>query len=251
MENKEKKVNKFGLLGKHIDYSFSRTYFKEKFQKLGLDNYSYENFDLEKIEDITKLNLRDLSGFNVTIPYKEAIIPYLFQIDKVAETIGAVNTVKIENGKMFGFNTDAYGFETSIQNYLQSHHKNALIFGTGGASKAIKYVLNQKGISFTVVSRSPSENQYGYDELTEDLIEANLLLINCTPVGTFPDIDKRPKLPYEAISSKHLLFDLIYNPSKTAFLKAGDLQGATTVNGLEMLQFQAEKAWEIWGDFKV
>lgn len=250
MEKREKKeyMYKFGLVGKTISYSFSRGYFFEKFKELKMPNHSYENFDLDDISEFKKLieNSQDLVGVNVTIPYKEAVIPYLTALDSSAEAIGAVNTIKIEKSGLKGYNTDAYGFQKSIEPFLKKHHKKALILGTGGASKAIAFVLKQLDIEFMFVSRTGKNEGYTYDQLNKNIIETHTLIINCSPVGTFPDITDKPKIPYEFINKKHLLFDLIYNPEKTTFLALGEQNGATTLNGLKMLELQAEKAWEIW-----
>ncbi|MBQ4915752.1 shikimate dehydrogenase [Maribacter sp. MMG018] len=248
MEKTEKEPHKFGLVGKNISYSFSRGYFAKKFEDLGLDDYSYVNFDLENISELNDLiaQTENLKGLNVTIPYKEEIIPFLENLDDAAAEIGAVNTVKFNKGFMTGYNTDAYGFQRSLEPYLKAHHKKALILGTGGASKAIAYVLKNLGISFKFVSRSKREDGYTYPELTKDIIEDRLLIINCTPLGTYPDVNNKPNIPYDHINKKHLLFDLIYNPETSAFLQNGQARGATILNGLKMLEFQAEKAWEIW-----
>lgn len=248
MEKTDAKQFRFGLLGKDISYSFSRGYFSTKFSELELPTYSYENFDLQNISEFTEVlkNTSNLAGLNVTIPYKEAIIPYLTGLEPSALEIGAVNTIKISPSGLKGFNTDAYGFQTSIEPYLKKHHNKALILGTGGASKAIAYVLNQLGIDFTFVSRTGKNNGYTYERLDQKIMESHSLIINCSPLGTFPNILEKPKLPYAYITQKHLLFDLIYNPEKTAFLAHGEEKGATVLNGLRMLELQAEKAWEIW-----
>jgi shikimate dehydrogenase len=238
----------FGLLGKNIDYSFSRGYFKDKFETNKLD-CTYNNFDLETIEDFESLKTTEtqLSGLNVTIPYKQVVIPYLDAIDSEAQEIGAVNTIKIENGKLTGYNTDHFGFENSLKPHLKSHHKRALILGTGGASKAVAFALKKLDIHFEYVSRTPSSGvKYSYESLAIEGIENYQIIINCTPLGTFPEIHKCPTIPYEHITSNHLLFDLIYNPEETLFLKHGKAKNATTLNGLEMLRLQAEKSWEIW-----
>lgn len=238
----------FGLIGKNIDYSFSRRYFNEKFKTNSLD-CSYNNFDLETIDSFIELkeNYKIYSGFNVTTPYKEAILPYLDFISNDAKKIGAVNTIKIENNKLIGYNTDHYGFKESLIKYLKPHHKTALILGTGGASKAVAFVLKQLKIKFQYVSRTKSSGiKYTYDTLTSTQIEANKLIINCTPLGTFPKMEKYPEILYDRLDKFHLLFDLIYNPAETLFLKKGRLKGAKVTNGLEMLINQAEKSWEIW-----
>lgn len=240
-------MKNFGLLGKNIDYSFSRGYFKNKFETNKLE-CSYNNFDLETIEDFEKLkNTTQLSGLNVTIPYKQEVIPYLDAIDLEAQEIGAVNTIKIKNGKLTGYNTDHFGFEHSLKPHLKPHHKNALILGTGGASKAVAFALKKLGISFEYVSRSQSPAvKYTYESLSKKGIDEYQIIINCTPLGTFPDVTKCPQIPYDQLTSNHLLFDLIYNPEETLFLKQGKKKNATTLNGLEMLRMQAEKSWEIW-----
>ena len=238
----------FGLIGKNIDYSFSRSYFREKFETNKLD-CSYKNFDLETIDSFIELkkNCKVFSGFNVTIPYKEVILPYLDYIDEEAKRIGAINTIKIKNNKLIGYNTDHYGFKESLVKYLKPHHKTALILGTGWASKAVAFALRELGIKFEYVSRTKSpEIKHTYNTLTSTEIEANKLIINCTPLGTFPKLEKCPEISYDQLDKYHLLFDLIYNPAQTKFLKNGKLRGAKTINGLEMLINQAEKSWEIW-----
>ena len=238
----------FGLIGKNIDYSFSRSYFREKFETNKLD-CSYKNFDLETIDSFIELkkNCKVFSGFNVTIPYKEVILPYLDYIDEEAKRIGAINTIKIKNNKLIGYNTDHYGFKESLVKYLKPHHKTALILGTGGASKAVAFALRELGIKFEYVSRTKSpEIKHTYNTLTSTEIEANKLIINCTPLETFPKLEKCPEISYDQLDKYHLLFDLIYNPAQTKFLKNGKLRGAKTINGLEMLINQAEKSWEIW-----
>ncbi len=242
-------MSRLGLLGKQIDYSFSKTYFSEKFATENLP-FTYENFDLESITEFPKLfiNQTDIVGINVTIPYKEQVMRYLDDIDKTAMEIGAVNTITVcKDKKIKGYNTDYYGFQKSINPLLKPHHKKALILGTGGASKAIAYALKLMGIDFDYVSRSLNKGvTYTYKTLTTEDIKNHQIIINCTPLGTFPNIDVCPDIQYEGISSSHLLFDLIYNPSETQFLKLGKSQGAIISNGKDMLRFQAEKAWEIW-----
>lgn len=241
------KKNRYGLLGKNISYSFSKGYFTQKFKDLGMDDHSYENFDLQDITELkTILSQDNIKGFNVTIPYKEKVLAYLDELDTKAKKIGAVNTIKITKTGLKGFNTDAHGFEKSLAPLLKPHHTKALILGTGGASKAVRFVLEEMGIHTTYVSRSKKAGQYTYDELDRTIIEENTLVVNCTPLGTHPDVDKKPPLPYQYIGRNHLLYDLIYNPEKTTFLALGEANGATIQNGLEMLQSQAEKAWEIW-----
>ena len=249
MAKTEKRMNRYGLLGKNISYSFSQGYFTQKFQDLGLKDHSYENFDLQKIEEVQDIiKQENIRGLNVTIPYKQEIIPFLDELDSKAEKIGAVNTVQFSENKLKGFNTDAHGFQKSLEPYLKPHHKSALILGTGGASKAVQYVLNELGISNTYVSRSKKGGQYTYEELDRGIIQKNTLIINCTPLGTHPNVEDKPEIPYQHIGTQHLLYDLIYNPEKTSFLSMGESNGAAICNGLKMLKGQAEKAWEIWNN---
>ena len=249
-EKENKKL--FALIGRNISYSFSRGYFEKKFSSLGLNEHDYVNFDLESLGELTdkiSQNKEILKGMNVTIPYKLEIFNFLDEIDKEAEKIGAVNTIKIENnGKLIGFNTDVFGFKKSLKPLLKSYHKYALILGTGGASKAVAHVLESLNIEFAFVSRTKQKesNCISYSDLNSELMSKYFLMINCTPLGTYPDIEKCPDIPYTYLNDKHLLYDLIYNPSETSFLKKGKEQGATIKNGLEMLEQQAEKAWEIW-----
>lgn len=241
-------MSKFGLIGKQIDYSFSKAYFSNKFDVEGLP-HTYENFDILSIEELPLiLETPDLKGLNVTIPYKESVIPYLNQLDRTAEDIGAVNTIKItSDGNLIGYNTDYYGFKESIEPYLNPNHKRALILGTGGASKAIAFALKRLGIKYEYVSRNASEiTDLTYDLITEEHIASHHLIINCTPLGTHPQTNACPQIPYDAITDSHLLYDLIYNPEETKFLTIGKLKGAKTCNGLEMLELQANKAWDIW-----
>ena len=245
----------YGLLGRNISYSFSSGYFKEKFDLLKLDHCEYQNFDIEAIEDFTDLisaNIKLLTGMNITIPYKESVIPFLDELDKDASEIGAVNTIKfIENGRLKGYNTDVVGFQKSIEPLLAAHHEKALILGTGGAAKAIAFVFKKLNIDFLYVSRNPqSADEISYATLDEDKMRTHQIIINCTPLGTFPETEKCPDIPYKYLGNRHLLFDLIYNPSTTTFLQKGNDRGALVKNGLEMLQLQAEKSWEIWNNFE-
>lgn len=250
----EKKNKTFGLLGKNIAYSFSRGYFSKKFEKLNLSDHTYKNFDLQQIANLPEEIKKEpfLSGMNVTIPYKEAVIPYLDKLDKTAEEIGAVNTIKFtKKAGLKGYNTDVFGFENSIKPFLKNHHKKALILGTGGASKAVAYAFKKNNITYKFVSRSPkADNQISYNDLTEEVMHAFNIIVNCTPIGTSPDIHLFPNIPYEFLSEKHLLFDLIYNPEVTAFLAKGLEKGAAIKNGYEMLALQAEESWRIWNESK-
>jgi shikimate dehydrogenase len=243
-------MHKLGLLGKNISYSFSRNYFKEKFEKEGINDVSYQNFDIEDITTFPSIinDTEGLRGLNVTIPYKQAVMPYLDKIDRKAKAIGAVNTIKVKkNGKLVGYNTDCYGFKKSLKPYLKSHHKKALILGTGGASKAVAYVLKKLKIKYDYVSRTASKQvRFTYEDLNEAIINEYEIIINCTPLGTFPNIENCPNIPYQGINEKHILYDLIYNPLETKFLKFGRERKATTINGLKMLELQAEKSWSTW-----
>jgi shikimate dehydrogenase len=244
-----KLMKQFGLIGFPLSHSFSKGYFANKFQIENITDANYDVFPLENIENFTELcqHHKNFIGLNVTIPYKQQIIPFLDELDETSANIGAVNTIKFQNGKKTGFNTDAYGFEMSLKPLLQAQHTNALILGTGGASKAVEYVLKKLGIKFQYVSRVKSENAISYKELhTSFNLQLTTLIINTTPIGMYPNINDAPDIPYQYISSKHLLYDLIYNPEETAFLKLGKQQGAQTKNGLEMLYLQAERSWQIW-----
>lgn len=246
---KEEEHKLFGLLGKNIAYSFSRGYFSEKFTKLNL-NHRYVNFDISQIEEFNTViaDNKNLKGLNVTIPYKQEVIPYLNKVDKTARKIGAVNTIKFtKRGNLKGYNSDAVGFEKSLLPLLEKQHKKALILGTGGASKAVAYVLEKNGIKFKFVSRNPfQKNQIAYDRLNQELLEKYTIIINSTPLGTSPEIDKCPDIPYQFINKNHLLYDLIYNPEITTFLAKGKNNGAKIKNGFEMLMLQAEESWRIW-----
>lgn len=251
MEEKKNKV--FGLLGKDIEYSFSRGYFTEKFDKLGLKNYKYVNFDLQNITEfpaLVKANGKNLIGINVTIPFKEEVMQYLDKLDKTAQKIGAVNTIKFtKKGNLKGYNSDVVGFEKSILPFINEGHKRALILGTGGASKAIAYALKKNGIKFKFVSRNPKKKkEISYHDLTEKVLNKHQIIINSTPVGTSPNIDKYPDIPYQFLTKNHLLYDLIYNPEVTTFLAKGRDKGAEIKNGYEMLQLQAEESWRIWNN---
>lgn len=243
-------TKRFGLIGKNISYSFSRAYFTEKFKWLKLAHFEYVNFDIDNIQDFPKLlkeNKPILCGMNVTIPYKEKIFQFLDKVDEKAAAIGAVNTIKItKKGKLKGYNTDEYGFRKSLEPLLQKHHKKALILGTGGAAKAVAYALQSLGISYQYVSRS--EQYLQYHQMDAEIIENHFLIINTTPLGTFPHTEIAPNIPYKAIGTKHLCYDLIYNPTETLFLQKAKKQGAQIKNGYEMLKWQAEAAWTIWNN---
>lgn len=239
----------YGLIGKTLGHSFSKTFFTLKFEQ-EKRNDSYHNFeinDVEKLKDFLTEYRTTIKGFNVTHPYKEAIIPFLDHLNKEAKTVGAVNTVKITpTGNLVGYNTDHYGFAMALTPYLPLKKKTALILGTGGASKAIAYVLDTMQFKYKYVSRDKKENMLTYCELNANIIAEHYLIINCTPLGTYPNIIERPNIPYEHVTGEHLLFDLVYNPKETEFLKRGFAYGARVSNGLKMLEYQAKKAWTIW-----
>lgn len=246
-ETKQNAMHKYGLIGKNIDYSFSKAYFNRKFENLNIDA-AYENFDIDNILKIKSVLNRekDLRGLNVTIPYKESVIEFLDILDKTAKAVGAVNTIKLVDNKLFGFNTDVYGFMKALFPLLEKHHQKALVLGSGGASKAICYALKSFDIQYKIVSRQPDNNQVSYSDLNEKIIKSHHLIINCTPLGTYPNIEEYPDIPYSHLTQKHLLFDLIYNPKVSTFLAQGNLHKTKICNGYDMLKHQAEKAWEIW-----
>ena len=242
-------IEKYGLIGKNISYSFSKQYFTDKFKQENLPNFSYENFDISDINQLQSIVAETLylKGLNVTIPYKESVFPFLDKIDKKALAIGAVNTIKItKKQKLKGYNTDYYGFKKAIKPYLKPHHKKALILGTGGASKAVAYALHTLEIDYKFISRNPKTEQLSYEDLNSEIFNEYHIVINCTPLGTFPNIAEFPPLPYSFFTNKHLAFDLIYNPAETSFLQKAKEFKAETLNGYQMLIFQAEKAWRIW-----
>ncbi|MDE3252435.1 MAG: shikimate dehydrogenase [Bacteroidota bacterium] len=238
----------FGLLGYPLSHSFSQQYFTEKFARLGLTGYVYENFSLPDIHELNQIlaDRKDLLGFNITIPYKKQIIEFLQETSPVVAEINACNCVRIQDGKLKGYNTDVIGFEASLAPFLKPHHTRALILGTGGASAAVEYVLRKSGIGYTNVSRTASPKGITYQDITKDLMESHYLIINTTPLGMFPNIAEAPDIPYQFLGSRHHLYDLIYNPIETLFLAKGRSQGATVQNGQEMLVLQAEESWRIW-----
>jgi shikimate dehydrogenase len=241
-------MRRYGLIGHPLKHSLSRHLFNEKFEYEGLDCL-YQHFDLKTIEELHEVMERypDLCGFNVTIPYKEAIIPLLDEIDTVAQDVGAVNVVKITNGKLKGYNTDVYGFEKLLNRAINVKTiDHALVLGTGGASKAVQYVLKQKGIPFSTVSRDNAKGDFTYDTLNDDILRQNHLIINTTPLGMAPQIDNFPDLHYQALTNKHILIDLIYNPKETSFMELGKTWGAKVYGGMQMFEEQAKKTWEIF-----
>ena len=257
-------MKKFGLIGFPLGHSFSKRYFTEKFEREGLKDCVYELFPIENVSEVQSLISKnpDLCGINVTIPHKIGIIYYIDKVSPEAKAIDAVNCIKIIKQKpvesfftgeftsmkvrLEGYNTDAYGFEASLKPLLKKHHNKALVLGSGGAARAVTFVLDKLNIDFKVVSRKSVRKQIKYSQLTEALMKKHLLIINTTPLGMSPDISSCPAIPYEYITDNHLLYDLVYNPPETEFLKRGREKGATVKNGEEMLHLQAEKAWEIW-----
>jgi len=242
-------MKRYGLIGKNLSHSFSPDYFRKKFREENIGDASYTLFETEKLdaEFIAALAEADVKGFNVTIPYKESIIPFLDDVDKTASELGAVNTVKLRSGRLSGFNTDVYGFEQSLLEYKGHIEKGkALILGTGGASKAVAYVLGKWGISYQFVSRQ--EQYLQYDQLNCGILSECSLVVNTTPLGMYPETDDFPMIPYGCLSAQHLVYDLIYNPQKTVFLEKAAQNDAFILNGYNMLVFQAEKAWEIWNN---
>ena len=248
---KKTKINKYGLVGRNISYSFSKQYFTAKFNNENIKASQYDNYPIDTIENFPSIikNNPTIIGLNVTIPYKEVVLEYLDEVHPIVQKIGAVNTIKItQDKKIIGYNTDVYGFELALKLKLKETHQKALLLGTGGAAKAVKFVLEKLQIPFLVVSRNPTGNQLHYTAINEALLLSYQLIINTTPLGTFPNVDFAPDIPYQFLNSEHYLFDLVYNPSKTLFLAQGEKQGAAIQNGLKMLEFQAEKAWEIWNE---
>lgn len=239
-------MKKFGLIGRSLGHSFSKDFFSDYFLSKGIDAV-YENVELNDLADVRTL-FEHYNGLNVTIPFKESILPFLDELDPQAASIGAVNTIRIKDGISKGYNTDALGFHRSIKPFLASVHERAIVFGTGGASKAVLHVLESLGINTIVISRNPEPDQFAYDEVNEIMVSNCKLLINTTPVGMYPDSDKVIDLPYEAISKDHLVVDLIYNPEKTLFLEKAELQGAQILNGLPMLKEQALASYRIWNE---
>lgn len=240
-------MRKFGLVGYPLTHSFSRAYFTEIFEREGLDAV-YVNYPLEKIEDIRSLlSDSELEGLNVTIPYKESVIPFLDDVSDAVKEIGACNCIRVQSGKTCGFNTDVLGFQQTLERKLLPSHSRALVLGTGGAAKAVWYVLKQRNIPFLKVSRTAGEHQLTYESLTEELVADHRLIINTTPLGMYPNVDVCPNIPYEAITPAHYLYDLIYNPDQTEFLKRGTERGAITENGRDMLIIQANESRKIWG----
>lgn len=250
-ENEHQHKKLLGLVGKNISYSFSKGYFAKKFEKEGLSDHEYVNFDIQSIDEFPQIihEFRfQLKGLNVTIPYKQEVFQHLDKVHKTAKKVGAVNTIRFtKRGNLKGYNTDVIGFQNSLRPLLMEHHRRALILGTGGASQAVAYVLKKLEIEYFKVSRNPvKKKEISYEDLSRELIASHPLIINCTPLGTFPNVTQKPNIPYKFLTENHFLYDLIYNPEKTAFLREGEERGAQIKNGLEMLIGQAEEAWRIW-----
>ena len=246
-------MRRFGLIGRTLGHSFSARYFADKFAREGLaEQCRYDLFELEQVDDVKDLllNTESLEGFNVTIPYKQLIIPLLDSLSREAREIGAVNCVKVaKDGTLTGYNTDIDGIRISLDKLLGLEYvEAALILGTGGASQAVQYVLLERNIPFRLVSRDGSKGDLTYDELTQEVIDSHHLIINSSPVGMYPHCDEAPALPYHKLTPNHYLFDLVYNPERTLFVERGRAQGAHTLSGLAMLYAQAESAWKIWNE---
>ncbi|MEP2772818.1 MAG: shikimate dehydrogenase [Fulvivirga sp.] len=236
----------FGLIGRKLGHSFSKEYFETKFDELNLTDHSYNLFELDDIDEIEKILKLKPKGLNVTVPYKEEIIPYLDRLDDSASKVGAVNVISLEKNAFVGYNSDFYGFKTSLQHWLSNTTLKALVLGTGGASKAVIAALDDLGIESVFISRQSGENRLTYSQVTFDTIEQHRLIINTTPLGMYPEVNESPDIPYNSLTTQHYLYDLVYNPEKTVFLKKGEAKGAQVKNGLQMLHLQAEKSWEIW-----
>jgi shikimate dehydrogenase len=243
-------MNRYGLIGFPLSHSFSEKYFASKFLREGITDCVYQNFPIENIGDLYKLinETQDLKGLNVTIPHKEKVLPFLTDSNTIVKSIGACNCIKIKNGTLLGFNTDAIGFEKSLLAHLRPQHSKALILGEGGAAKAVSYVLEKLGIEYLyVVRRGTSGNgKILFNDLTDSLIASHTLIVNSTPIGTYPNVLECPPINYDVLSSSHYLYDLIYNPEKTMFLQKGEAKGTIIKNGYEMLLLQAEESWKIW-----
>ena len=248
-------MNLYGLIGFPLTHSFSKRYFTDKFKRENIKESSYELFEMEDLSALPDLLAKKehLKGLNVTIPHKKNVIPFLNDLDDAsAERIGAVNTIKIyADGSTKGFNTDYYGFYQSLVEWLDKRGEvcsnfKALVLGNGGAAKAVQVALKDLNVEYTLVSRQPSEESLFYTDLTEDILKDHLLIINTTPLGTFPNVDDCPDIPFQWVTNSHYLYDLVYNPAETTFLKNGAAKGAAIQNGLKMLELQAEKAWDIW-----
>lgn len=244
-------MRKFGLIGDHLPHSFSARYFAEKFEREGIRDCKYSLYELPSIEALEELLLTpDLAGFNVTLPYKRDVMRYLDSVSQEAAAIGAVNCVKIDkDGKLYGYNTDIMGLRNSMLDFLAGYRPNkAIILGTGGAAASVRYLLSELGIEYEVVSRTSCEGRISYEEVTDEMIRSTELIVNATPLGTYPNVDSAPAIRYDLLTPSHYLFDLVYNPPLTKFLAQGEARGAKICNGQAMLIGQAEEAWRIWNE---
>jgi shikimate dehydrogenase len=249
-------LRQFGLIGYPLSHSFSQKFFTEKFLKENIVNAQYTNFPIPSIESFAALweENPNLEGLNVTIPYKKEVIPFLQHSSAVVQEIHACNCIRKFNNELYGYNTDVIGFEKSLLPFLQPHHTHALILGTGGASAAVQWVLQKLNIQYQVVSRrgntfeenSEMKASLSYDQLSNSIIESHTLIINTSPLGMYPNTNEAPNIAYDAITAQHHLYDLVYNPTETLFMKNGLTKGATVQNGLDMLHIQAEESWAIW-----
>ena len=241
-------MRQFGLIGFPLSHSFSKGFFAEKFAKENIELTSYENYPIENMDSFISLwdSNPNLEGINITIPHKKSVIPFLNHASTVVEKIQACNCIRKYNNEWYGYNTDVIGFEQSLKPFLKPYHTKALILGTGGAAAAVEWVLTKLNIHYQFVSRTAKPGVINYSDISPSIMEAHTLIINTSPLGMFPNVSEAPALPYEAITSKHHLYDLIYNPALTLFLEKGKQQGATIQNGLEMLHLQAAASWEIW-----
>jgi shikimate dehydrogenase len=241
-------MKRYGLIGRTLKHSFSKDFFAKKFAEENIADCSYENFELKTIEEFPLLfsGHPDIKGLNITIPYKEKVVQFLTNKNDIVEAINACNCIKVDGDKLSGYNTDVIGFRKTLEPQLKPYHKKALILGTGGASKAIRYVLEQLSIQYQLVSRRKEKGNYSYEEIGDDIFADHHLIINTTPLGMYPNVDAAPPIPYQLLTSKHFLFDLVYNPAKTKFLIEGEKLGAQISNGYEMLIHQAEESWKIW-----
>ncbi|MFW5699332.1 MAG: shikimate dehydrogenase family protein [Bacteroidota bacterium] len=244
----------YGLIGYPLGHSFSKKYFADKFKQENITDAAYNNYpidDIGKLKDIIDSD-KELIGLNVTIPYKQQVMPMLDHINEIAKEVGAVNTIRINRKNntynLEGFNTDVYGFLHSLKPHLTDRHKKALILGTGGASRAVAYVFQQLHIDFKYVSRHPKGNAIGYQDIDSETMQKHTIIVNTTPLGTYPEVNTCPDIPFEHLTAHHLLYDLVYNPEETMFLRKGRMKNAVGINGLQMLQLQAEKSWEIWNE---
>ena len=245
-------MNRYGLIGYPLSHSFSEQYFANKFLLEGITDALYQNFPIQDISALGRLLVEtpDLKGLNVTIPYKEKVLPFLTSSNEIVNAIGACNCIRIENEYLFGYNTDAIGFEKSLRQHLKPHHSKALILGEGGAAKAVAYVFEKLGIEYLNVVRkvTSGDRKILYNDLSDSMIASHTIIVNSTPLGTYPNVLECPPINYDALGSKHYMYDLVYNPEKTLFLQKGQERGATIKNGYEMLVLQAEESWKIWSE---